>query len=116
MASTACELQWTYISITIGVIALVASVLFTVLIVVGSTLTRRQKKLILTLRRQLAQARMNQATSASQVQSPHPGINMKKHHYSSPDISEEPVYDAVQQENNLTLTFTKNVAYGETSR
>ena len=112
MASTACELQWTYISITIGAVAVVAGVLFIVLIAVGSALSRRQKKIILTLRRLLAEARMNQATSAPQVQALHPGINIDQHH-SSLDISEEPVYADIQQEDDSTLTTTKNVAYGQ---
>ena len=115
MALTVCGLQWILIFIGIGAVVLVDSVLFIVLTVVRFTLIRKQRQLILTLRRLLAEARKNQATSASQVQPPHPAINTDQQHHSSLDISEEPVY-AVIQEDNLTLTTNKNVAYGQTSR
>ena len=105
MDSTTCEIN---ISITVAAVALAASVLVMVLTIVGAELTRRQKQLILTLRRQLAEARRNKATSASQVQPPHPAINTDQQHHSSP---EEPVYADIQ-EDNLTLTATKNVVYG----
>ena len=105
MDSTTCEIN---LSITVAAVALAASVLIMVLTIVGAELTRRQKQLILTLRRQLAKARRNKATSAFQVQPPHPAINTDQQHHSSP---QEPVYADIQ-EDNLTLTATKNVAYG----
>ena len=86
MDSTTCEIN---ISITVAAVALAASVLFMVLTIVGAELTRRQKQLILTLRRQLAEAR--RATGASQVQPPHPAINTDQQHHSSLVIAEEPV-------------------------
>ena len=112
MAATACELKWINISISIGAVAIVVSVLFSVLLLVSSALRRRQQLLVLTLRRQLEAARMNQTTNNSQVQPPHPTNHQCQH--SSLCISEEHVYADVVQDDNIAMT-SENVAYEQTS-
>ena len=104
MAATTCELNWTNISFTIGVVTLVVSVPFLVLLVASFALTRRQRCLILALRRQLEITSMNQATSVSQVQPPHPVVNSDQCQHSSPCISEEPVYADVQEDDIAVIT------------
>jgi len=60
---------------------------------------------------------MNPAASVPQVQPPHPGNdNTFPQHDSSLIIPEEPIYEDVPQEDVLTLTTTKNVAYVQTGR
>ena len=114
-AATTCELQWTYISIAIGGVALVAAVLFSDLLFVSSVLTRRQRLLNMTLRRQLRAARLNQEKSSSEVEPPHPIMsNSNQWQHLSRCISEEPVYADVHKEDDMAMT-TENVGYEQIS-